>query len=170
MESSKTSGVLKWGLAIALVIVINLFFYYAIALVYPEPKFEKFCSPSPVAYVDATSCVQNGGQWSQYPLSPKEVTTAVKENQPLGYCDPNFTCQNNYNDAHSVYNRNVFGILIVLGIAILVAGVFISIEALSLGLVWGGILALIIASIRYWSDASNWMRVVILVIALIALI
>ncbi len=49
-------------------------------------------------------------------------------------------------------------------------GLFISIEVLSIGFTWAGVLSLIIASIRYWSDANNISKLVILALALAALV
>jgi hypothetical protein len=119
---------------------------------------------------DAATCVNNGGQWTNSQLSPKQVTEAVKNGEALGWCDINFTCNKNFNDAHSVYNRNVFIVLIVLSLAVLILGAFLPIEVLSLGFSWSGVVSLIIASVQYWSDANNWMRLVILTLALAALI
>jgi hypothetical protein len=170
MESSKKYNFLKWAIALALVIVINLFFHYVIATFYTEPKFETFCPLSNQVYNDAPSCVGAGGQWTNNQFSPKQVTEAVKNGEPLGWCDPNFTCNKNYTEAHSIYNRNVFIILIVLSVAVLTLGIFVPVEVLSLGFSWAGVLSLIIASIQYWSDANNWMRLVILGIALMILI
>ena len=174
-EPNKVHGkgslrVLKWVIAIALVIVINLFFQYGIATIAPAPTFEGFCPTQQVNYVDAASCVQNGGQWTNYQLAPAGITTAVKNGQPIGQCDPNFTCQTNFNHAHSIYNRNVFIALIVLSLIVITMGMFLSVEALSLGFSFAGIMSLIIASIEYWSDANNWMRLVILFVALAFLI
>src|SRR5574343_1549179 len=102
-KTSQPKKLLKWAVSIALVIVINLFFHYIIELVYPEPTFEKFCPMNPVQYVTAETCVASGGQWTNNQFSPQEITKAVKDGQPLGYCDANFTCNQNFNDAHSVY-------------------------------------------------------------------
>lgn len=161
---------LTWTLAVALVVVVNLFFYYVIATAYPEPQVSSFCPSQPATYADAGSCVGAGGQWTNNQLSPAEVTDAVKNGQPLGWCDPDFTCNQNFMRAQSVYNRNVFIILIVLSLAVLSVGVSLPIEALSIGFSWAGIVSLIIASLRYWSDAANWMRVIILALALALLV
>lgn len=141
------SRLVIWALGFAIVIVTNLFFNYAIALVYHEPVYNDFC---PIVQIEAT---------------PSDSS------KPLSYNDQQMvTCQKNYDTAHSVYNRNVFGILIVLGLASLITGTFVSIEVLSGGFSWAGVLALVIASMRYWSDAGNIIRVVILGIALALLI
>lgn len=172
METNKSmpSRVLKWTLAVALVIVVNLFFYYVIAMIYPEPKFEAFCSNQVINYTDAITCVNAGGQWQNNALSPKQVTEAVKNGEPLGWCDPNFTCNKDYTHTMSIYNRNVFIVLIALSLAVLGLGIFLPIEVLALGFSWSGVVSLIIASGRYWSDADNWMRVIILAVALALII
>ncbi len=170
MESSKKFNFLKWAIALALVIVINLFFHYVIATFYSEPKFESYCPNQNQIVNDAVTCVNNGGQWTNNQLSPKQVTEAVKNGDPLGWCDVNFTCNKNYTESHSIYNRNVFIVLITLSIAVLTVSFFVSFEVLSLGFSWAGVFSLIIASIQYWSDANNWIRLVILGIALIILI
>lgn len=167
---TKKPAILKWAIAVAVVIVVNLFFHYVIATFYTEPKFESFCPNQNQVINDAVMCVNNGGQWTNNQLSPKQVTEAVKNGDPLGWCDVNFTCNKNYTEAHGVYNRNVFIILIVLSLAVLALGVFLPIEVLSLGFSWSGVLSLIIASAQYWSDANNWMRLVILALALAMLI
>ena len=119
METKHTSSLLSWAVAIAIVIITNLFFYYAIATVYHEPKFDSFCPIRNEQYTTPEQCVAAGGQWSQYQMAPKEITEAVKTNQPLGYCDPNVTCQKTFDSAQSIYNRNAFLILIIASIVII---------------------------------------------------
>lgn len=172
METNKptSSKILSWTLSLAIVIVVNLFFYYIIATIYPSPKFETFCSEQPVMHADPVSCVDAGGQWTNTQMAPTEITAAVKNGQALGYCDANFTCNKHFQDTESIYNRNVFIILIVLSLVVLTLGVFLPIEILSLGFSWAGVISLIIASGRYWSDADNWMRVIILAVALALLV
>ena len=161
---------LKWALALVIVVVVNLVFHYAIAALYKQPALADFCPAIPTVYNDAQSCVQNGGQWTNYNLTPTEITANVQTGQALGTCDANFTCRNNFVQAQHNYNRNAFIILIVLSLLILIAGFFIPFEALSLGFEWAGILSLIVATIQYWSDANNAIKLVILVIILIFLI
>jgi hypothetical protein len=170
MEQKRTPSFLSWAVALAIVIISNLFFYYAIATVYHEPKFDDFCPIQNQQYTTPEQCVTAGGQWSQYQFAPKEITEAVKANQPLGYCDPNFTCQKTYDSAHSIYNRNVFLALIIISIIVIGVGLFITIDVLSLGFTWAGVVSLLIASIRYWSDANNVSKLIILALALAALV
>jgi hypothetical protein len=82
----KKPNILKWTIAIAIVIVVNLFFHYVIATFYKEPTFEKFCPMQNVVLNDAVACVNYGGQWTNNQLSPQQVTEAVKGGQALGWC------------------------------------------------------------------------------------
>ena len=55
-------------------------------------------------------------------------------------------------------------------IAIAVGALIFNIEAIGAGLMGGGVLSLIYGNIRYWQNLNNWMKVIILAIALVALI
>ena len=94
----------------------------------------------------------------------------MKTSPALGYCDPTYTKQMEFNTAQKSYNRNVFLILVVLGVISLVLGAVLANAILSMAFAWGGVLSLLIASMRYWSDADNLLKVIILAVALGALI
>lgn len=167
---------LKWALVIGIVIVLNLFFNYAISLFYKEPDYNIFFPQQQVVEPITTkeACLGVGGQWTEspVPVSKGGYTTPVPVSSPqiTSYCDPNFTKQQQFNDAQKVYQRTIFIILVVLGVISLVSGAFIANEIVTLGLSWGGVLSLIIASMRYWSSADNLIRVLILGFALVVLI
>jgi len=167
-ETKKNPKIIIWSLIIAIIIVTNLFFNYVISLVYVEPTYEKFC-PSEVynkVYDTKDMCLANGGSWSEQ-VSPVEakLSTPVKT-QITGYCNQTYTCQKSYDASHKLYNRNVFIILIALGVVTLVVGVFIGVSLLSIAFSWSGVLSIIIASMRYWASADNLIRVLILGFAL----
>ncbi|NVN96841.1 hypothetical protein HXX01_01185 [Candidatus Nomurabacteria bacterium] len=161
----KQSNFVKVSIIIAIVIVMNLFFNYAVSLVYKEPVMDSYIKPTQVVEAITTKekCVSVGGQWSEnaYPNPDMKGKTEVQ-----GYCNENYTKQLNYDAARKVYEKKVFITLIVLGILSLISGGFIAISVLSIAFAWGGVLSLIIASIRYWSQADNLAKVVILAIAL----
>lgn len=172
----KKSKVIKWSLIVGIVVVLNLFFNYTLSLVYNAPEYENFCKVEQVRKVieNEKQCVEVGGQWNpnvnyydyQKPI-PVESNMAI----PKGYCDEYFTCNKNFQEANKSYERNVFVTLVVLGVISIVAGVFIKgVEVLSMSLSLGGVLSLVIASIRYWSLADKFLKVGILALALIALV
>ncbi len=149
-----------------IMIVLNLFFNYALSLAYKSPEFNSFC---PVEQVNISpdnqkACVDNGGQWNQntyYGPTP----AGVKE--PQGYCDLQFSCRQEYDAANKTYQRNVFVILVVLGaLSVLVGNMFTTNPVIASGLSLAGVLSFLIASMRYWSSANDFIRVIILAIAL----
>ena len=157
------SRFVRWSLVVGIVIVLNMFFNYAVSLVYKEPVYPT--QPQVVAEIATKAdCIAIGGQWNEniYPASDQK---AVK-----GYCDPEYTKRTEYDRLHKVYQRNIFIVLIVLGIATLISGVLITQEVLAAAFSWGGVLSLVIASMRYWSDADNLVKVLILAVALGGLI
>ena len=147
-----------------------MFFNYAISLVYSSPQYDNYCKPTQVieAVTAQDVCLAKGGQWNQNTYMDPTVVGKTIAN---GSCDQQFTCRNEYDSASKVYERNIFVILVVLGI-ILVAGSFALAFSwiLSVSASMGGILSIIIASMRYWSAADNWLRVIILFFALVALV
>ncbi len=148
---------------------MNMFFNYAVSLVYKEPQYDSFIRQQQVVKEITTqeACVAVGGQWTEntYP-QPVEKNQI----QPKGYCNQDYTNQLNYDAAKKVYDRNVFITLVVLGVISLIAGAFVSVGILALSFSWGGVLSIIIASMRYWSSADNLIKVIILAVALGVLI
>lgn len=167
LKNKKQPGFVKWSLIIGIVIVMNLFFNYTLTLVYKAPEYDAYYARPQVVESpnNKEDCLGIGGQWTEnanYKLQPINVN----EKEPVGYCDPDYTKRMAYEDARKVYERNVFVTLIVLGVIVLVLGMIISIEVLATAFAWGGVLSLIIASVRYWSLADNLLKVIILAVAL----
>ncbi len=80
-------------------------------------------------------------------------------------------CSDNFTTAENNYQAKVFGTLVVIGAVLIIVSFFLKINSVvSTSLSLSGILALVIASFRYWSSAYGWVRVIILGLALIALI
>lgn len=160
--------ILQWALVLAMVIVLNLFFNYAVQLWYDEPRWENFC-PTDTGSVPETAsgCTARGGVWSgeevMRPAVPKPVGY-------VGYCDLTFNCRQDFEAADKIYRRDVFVILVVAGVISLVVGLASAAGAVSLGLSFGGVVSFIIASARFWSNMDDYLRVIILALALGVLI
>lgn len=165
INTPKQSSFVKISIIVAIVIVMNLFFNYAVSLVYKEPVMDNFIKPTQVmeAITTKDKCIAVGGQWSENAYPNPEIKGRT---QIDGYCNENYTKQLNYEAARKVYEKKVFITLIILGIVSLISGGFIAISILSIAFAWGGVLSLIIASMRYWSQADNLAKVVILALAL----
>ncbi|MFZ2049180.1 MAG: hypothetical protein WAV25_02720 [Minisyncoccia bacterium] len=157
------SKILRWTVIIGIVIVLNMFFNYALSLVYKEPDFNVFC-PNTTQVVEANTkdlCVSKGGQWNQ------NTAYAPQKMEASGYCDLQFTCRNDYDVARKNYDRNVFVTLVILGALCVLLGNYLKGNlVLGQSLSIAGVLSFIIASVRYWSSADNLIKVIILAIAL----
>ncbi len=165
--STRQPRFLKWSLVFAIAIVANLFIGYTLSLVYKAPVYNDYCPTQQVMPDTSTQaqCVAVGGQWT--PNAPVGAPNSV----PAGYCDQNYTCGMKYSTAQDAYSRNVFTILISIGVLLIIAGSLVGGgSVVRTGLSFAGSLSLIVASVRYWGDAHDWLKVLILAIALAALI
>lgn len=160
-------NILKWALIIGIIIVLNLFFHFSTRLVYEPVKFEDFCQTKQVN-IQPTSkeaCLEGGGAWNEGPKGRPAPDTINS------YCDTQFTCQKEFETANNLYRRNVFIVMVVLGLVSLVLGfALLASEVISLGLSYGGVLSFIVASIQYWSAMDDYLRVIILGLTLVVLI
>jgi len=177
----KPKRFLKWVLVVGIVVILNLFFASVIRVIYHSPEFTDFCEDKQVVIVPETrdECLEIGGQWVEDRFIQKglpgrvaeEPAVPVIETEQKGYCNPNYTCGQQFSDASTLYERNVFVAWIVFGVIVLVVSFFLSgAEVISLSFSLGGVLAFIIGSTRYWSYMDEWLRVIILGIALAVLI
>ncbi len=170
---NKTNKFIKIAITVGIVIVMNMFFNYAISFVYNEPDYNDYFKPTQIVkeIQNQDECLAIGGQWNAntYP-QPVQIDSKMQKDEIKGYCDSNYTNQKNYDEARKIYDRNVFITLVVLGVLSIVAGAFVTVSVLPVAFSWGGVLSLIIASMRYWNSADKLIKVLILGFALGSLI
>ena len=165
MNTSNRIG--RWSVILGIMIVLNLFFNYALSLAYKSPEYNNFCPMAQVVNVpdNQNGCVAKGGQWTDNGYYGKPIP--MGEIVPRGYCDLQYTCRQEFESANKTYQRNVFIILVVLGaISVTVGNFFAGNQVITGGLSLAGLLSFLVASVRYWGSADNWVRVIILAIAL----
>jgi len=170
---------MKWAFVSGIVVILNLFFIFSIQLAYEKPVIVAFCPDSQVRVVPQTrdECLEVGGQWTdgQYVVKglprPGQLEPAPIETIREGYCYPEYTCSQEYEDARKLYERNFFIALIILGTVILLGSFVIRrYEVIVAAFSWGGVCTFIVASIRYWPEMHDYVRVTMLGIALAALL
>ncbi len=156
----------RFALLIAIVIVLNIFFFVFQQNIFPSPKYDTYCPQPTQKALTAKTCATQHGVWNTYPPTPSGVKQPV-----TGYCDYYSSCQPKYEQARSTQHLYAFALLMVLGIAALVIGFMpVGSSIVSSGLSYGGVLALLIASMQYWSDAGSLLRLGISAVALFILI
>ena len=169
----------KWALVLSILVVLNLFIAYSINSVYPEPQYDQVCKREQVVIQpkNQQECVTQGGSWTNdrayrdRDTYPKAVSVPLIGEEPSGYCNLDYTCSKQFDNAHETYLRNVFVARVIFGVLALGIGFgTFAYEAVSYGFSFGGVLSLLIATIVYWSKLSHYFQVIILGLALAALV
>ncbi|MAG15704.1 hypothetical protein CMO88_01440 [Candidatus Woesearchaeota archaeon] len=170
-----TNKIKKWVIAVAIAIVFNLFVNYGVATFYPGPEYSDYCDEFQRAQplkIAAQECEAIEASEELQNECTKDVGHVAYKYDSRGcateaYCE---TCNVEYDAVRKVHDGNVFAALLIVAVAALAAGIMIKVEAVSTGFLLGGILGLIIASMRYWEHLQNIYRFILLGIALAVLI
>lgn len=164
-------------LSVSIAIILALFVGYGISTFYESPKYEDFCTDTyrDSSYINTSEeCESQGGIWNDMSNNPKpmiEAPGATPAYYMTGFCDLYKKCNDDFQAASTSYNRLVFIIASIAGLtAVLIGSFLLKIESVSSGIMGGGILSLLYGVVRYWSDASDTLRFVMLGIALAVLI
>ena len=155
------------GLIIAVVFV--MFAAYGTNLIYDSPDYEDYCrSEIPYPYdenITQEICEGRNGTWN-----PQEIQ-CIKAPCPQGYCDYYSKCQQGYEVSNRAYAQNLFIISIIVSLIVIIISAFlISVASVSGGLMFGALMYLIYGTARYWGYMDDWMRFIILGVALAVLI
>lgn len=165
----------KWALAFAIAIVLNLFVNYGISVFYKAPMYSDFCKDSgrpyhykaypaePQLQQQKECAVVEVSEELQNSCSEQKGYVAFKYNSTgcptEAYCE---TCGARFDDVSQRRNSNVFVILVVFGVAAIIAGIMVKAEAVANGFLFGGILSLVIAAIRNWGQLQDIFKFIIL--------
>jgi hypothetical protein len=146
---------------------------YGMNVFIDEPQYEDFCpeDAEAIAYEDSVSCENAGGKWRQ--AERNEIGEPIPgEIYPAGgWCDLNYYCGEEYRMLREDYSRLIFIVSIPLGIIIIALGTFVfSLSSVGIGIMLGGVYTLIYGAAGYWRYGGNWMRFIVSLIALVALV
>jgi len=158
------------AVATAVAILSAVFIALLIDAVYPEPKWSDYCEDEfgprskPVPAVPGgveTRCDYYGDEEQQCYRDGGLVRTKLNESgcPVFDKCD---FCKKDYDAARKIYTRNVFIVAGVTGVIAIFAGTLWKIEFLASGLMFGGIILLFYATMRYFNDADKLLRVIII--------
>jgi len=170
------------AMVVALALLSAFFVGLLVDALYVEPTYDEFCKPSERPYPEKA-----------YPVNPPNCPPSnltAQEQQLILQCQddkgtPDYYvndqgcatgfkecnyCTRDFNTALATYNRNVFFIVTPLGLLAIIVGLFISLEVVGSGAMFGGILLMAYGTMRYFSDMSKLMRVVVIGIELLLLI
>ncbi len=166
------------AMVIAVAILSALFVGLLVDAIYQEPQYDSFCKygmyTKPMYAPPTHECPQmNNSEQSKANACYDQKAEPDFNTDQYG-CQTTFkgcnTCNRDFGDAVKVYNRNVFFIITPIGIAAILAGLFLSFEVIGTGLMFSGILLVAYGTIRYFSEMSKIFRVGIIFIELALLI
>ncbi len=156
-------------LSVAIMIVTLSVVIYGINTFYERPKYSDFCGEFKTQEIIETQqrCEEIGGQWNPYPTEyPKKI-----DGELGGWCDRDYTCRQEYDNAKEIWSRNIFLFAIPLGIAIIALGSLVfGLEVVGAGLMGGGVGTILYGIGGYWRYTEDWLKFLISLIGLIALI
>jgi hypothetical protein len=158
----------KWALAIGIAIVLAMFVNYGIQTFYKAPNQEDYCrSNQPITALmkignaNCTGIVAN----ESFQKNCSDINGNVQYQYDSNGCGVGVYCDNCYNSFRAIengYNKNVFILLVVIGALLLILGVLIKVDSVAIGFLIGGILNIIIGTIRYWGGLQDVGRFLIL--------
>lgn len=120
-------------------IVLLMFLVFGAKLIYETPNYDDYCNYS----------------WIY------EKNDTILQNQLYQECNSKFEI------ANENYSKNLFILSIIVGVLIIVGSVvFININSISGGLMLGSLMYLIYGTGSYWRYMNDWIRFVILGVAL----
>jgi hypothetical protein len=164
----------KIAISVAIAILLTLFVGYTVDLFYESPEFSSYCNvesefarPIPINRenncqdfkYDFNSCYNSKGH--------------VQYEYDTNGCISNATCSDcniSYENAKEKYSTISFIILSIIGAIAIILGIYFFLNPVSHGFLLGGILIIIYATMRSFSDFGKITRVIVLGLELIVLI
>lgn len=177
-------------LILAIATVLFFFVYYGLGTFYPDPEYNDFCNQTVYNLrIDTEElCLKYGGKWfapqsdvvsiSEEYLCTKiiggnetNLTLNCRPYEQSGHCDVNYYCSEAYSEATETYNKNVFIMAVILGIALVyLGGGILRLESVSSGIMGGGVLTVFYGVVKYWGFTTDAVRFAMLGVALFVLI
>jgi len=111
-------------------------------------------------------CEEIGGQWNGE-IVPRKIGSVDVQ----GFCDRDFTCRGELEDAREKYSRGIFLFALPLGIAVIAIGAFVfGLEAVGAGLMGGGVGIILYGVGGFWRFADDWLKFVLSLVGLVVVI
>ncbi len=152
-------------ISIAIAIIFALFVGYGIEVFHDAPEINDYC-PEKVYEIDnEKDCMIAGGKWQNYEQGHIEPVPVVK-----GNCQNPIECYNNYELITAQHDKIVFIVAIIVGLLAVITGIILRKDAISTGILSGGILLILYGTLRYWQHADEILKFILLGITLAILI
>jgi hypothetical protein len=152
-------------LGIGIVIVFALVLWQGVETFYPFPEYTDFCPQYKVQeYVNnSIRCEELGGKW--------DFNAGLVKEGIEGYCDLEYQCRLDFEDAKKSHSKYVFIISIIVAVITFLTGYFVLVpEPVGSALIGSSIWAIFWGSVINWMNFGEYWRFILLFLALIFLI
>jgi hypothetical protein len=156
-------------ISITIAIIFALFIGYGIEVFDPTDSYNEFCPEELYDIDNEEECLAEGGAWNENAIpAPVKEESIVEPNKRL--CSPTKECYNEHRVVRTKHDKIVFIVSIIVGLIAIFTGIFLKKDAVSTGILSGGVLLIIYGTMRYWQHANDILKFVMLGIVLMVLI
>ncbi len=164
----------KLAMVVLIAVLIPLFLALFIDAVYTQPQYEDYCNlkaetPYMIEKINA-NCTYDYGQEYQDCINSEGTPRFDINSEGCNVYSECDYCSRDYNAAQDEYSRNVFLIFAVLGLIIVVLGIYLKTEYIGAGLMFGGVITLFYSSVRYFSSLNKLLRAIVILVDLLVII
>lgn len=163
----------KVAMIIGISVLLPMFIVLFMQAIYSEPHYEDYCSYN---YYDApmikpaNNCSYNYGLEYADCLNQKGEPKFKYDNEGCQVFENCSFCNLEFEKDREVYNRNIFFMLMPLGLLIVILGIYFSIDYLGAGFMFSGLITMFYSTMRYFSDMSELLRAFVILIELLVII
>ncbi len=165
----------KLAMIFAITVLLPLCIGLFVDALYSEPKYEDYCNQS--FYPEYKPAIPNV-TCPDFSMTAEYQDCINKHGNPIFRYDENNCqifygcdiCPVTYEKVMSEYNRNLFFILAPIALIFIILGIFLAIEYLGAGFMFGGLILLFYATLRYFSDMSKLLRAIVILVELLIII
>jgi hypothetical protein len=166
----------KLAIVLGIAALLPLFLALFMEAVYPTPEYNDYCNDSyymskPMPAVQKVNC-------TEFYSTPESIDCSNQGGNPQTKYDENGCmvfdtcdfCNKQYNDATKTYNDEsliIFIILAILGLIAVIIGIYLPIDYIGAGLMFGGMITMFYATIRYFGSLSKILRALVIFVELL---
>ncbi|HIJ11959.1 TPA: hypothetical protein HA278_07920 [Candidatus Woesearchaeota archaeon] len=140
-------------LSLAIALIFVLFVGYGIEVFHDNPDY-----PDLHHVITEENCTEQQGKWVQSPKFEGQETR--------GFCEVG----DQFKENRTRHDKIVFIVSIIVGLGAVIVGMVLRKDAISTGVLGGGVLTILYGTIRYWDHASDILKFILLGVALAVLI
>lgn len=137
----------KFGFGFGIAIILPMIVHFGVSTFSPQPKWQEY---------------HDSYYYQEYEqASDKEKAELMAERKKH---------ESEYHSARKIFEQRLFFVAVPVGLAAIVIGSFLAVQAVGAGLIFGGIFTLTDGYCWYWSELQDWMRFVSLLIAFVVMV